>query len=447
MNWLPKSPRHNRRRPALNLERLEAREVPDANIVFYTAAREIEVTGTDEVDLIYIQPNGTNQVRVSVHDASSNARSNSAGELLWMSFNRSEFDRVIVKALGGNDTVTNTTDVPAELFGGAGDDQLTGGSGRDVLRGEAGNDVLKGGDGDDNLYGGSGYDKLYGEAGNDGLFAGHDQPLPASLISRYVPIKQTSAIRLLPQLNRERLDGGPGADRFLVHEDDSAKTDVYDSVWEDPRVNARVNFRDQKATYTDYLDNEFSPAAFTQAEIERIDEALAILHQQTGSTRFLKRHNATATTGEITFRRMGDSATSDISGRNHSNGEITLTNGAFSYGADFTVHTVLHEIGHNWENELTASFWPGSVPTAPDGTPLTFAGWSSLSFDAAGAPLDDAPFVSSYAQTNAVEDFAETWAYYWMRRADRPFYTDDGAALAEGDPKYDFIDALVNVLT
>jgi Ca2+-binding RTX toxin-like protein len=64
-----------------------------------------------------------------------------------------------------------------ELWGGAGHDRLDGGAGNDLLYGEAGHDILRGGDGDDQLFGGAGHDLLYGDAGNDWLDGGdgHDK--------------------------------------------------------------------------------------------------------------------------------------------------------------------------------------------------------------------------------------------------------------------------------
>lgn len=71
---------------------------------------------------------------------------------------------ISVSGLGGNDTITFIEAkgaLPAgQLFGGAGDDQLTGGSGADQLFGGAGNDVLTGGIGDDQVFDEAGDDRL-----------------------------------------------------------------------------------------------------------------------------------------------------------------------------------------------------------------------------------------------------------------------------------------------
>lgn len=62
----------------------------------------------------------------------------------------------------GNDT----------LEGREGNDSLTGMAGNDILRGEAGNDQLRGEDGNDTLEGGDGNDYMTGGLGNDSLVGG-----------------------------------------------------------------------------------------------------------------------------------------------------------------------------------------------------------------------------------------------------------------------------------
>ena len=78
----------------------------------------------------------------------------------------------------GTDTLSNIEN----LFGGAGNDNLTGnnsanlldgGTGNDTLSGDNGNDTLIGGDGNDTLSGDNGADSLLGGDGNDSLTGGN----------------------------------------------------------------------------------------------------------------------------------------------------------------------------------------------------------------------------------------------------------------------------------
>ena len=72
---------------------------------------------------------------------------------------------IATSALGGIANITN-------VFGGAGDDELTGNAAANTLRGNGGRDSLFGGDGIDSLYGGEGDDYLDGGKNIDFLFGG-----------------------------------------------------------------------------------------------------------------------------------------------------------------------------------------------------------------------------------------------------------------------------------
>jgi Ca2+-binding RTX toxin-like protein len=106
---------------------------------------------------------------------------------IWMNgkntyqFPSASVSRVVAYGQEGNDTiaVASSISIPADLYGGGGNDGLSGGGGNDLLVGGAGNDrllgeqgddLLSGGIGHDTLKGGSGKDRLYGEEGNDVLF-------------------------------------------------------------------------------------------------------------------------------------------------------------------------------------------------------------------------------------------------------------------------------------
>jgi Ca2+-binding RTX toxin-like protein len=105
-------------------------------------------------------------------------------------FTRASINSIIVKGLGGrdtldlrdvaltskiyggdgNDTIYGSATVD-RIYGGAGDDYIVGGAGNDILRGEAGADRIFGGDGRDNLYAGPGKDALRGQGGVDRIYA------------------------------------------------------------------------------------------------------------------------------------------------------------------------------------------------------------------------------------------------------------------------------------
>ena len=113
--------------------------------------------------------------------------------------------RVRVELRGGNDVVTNRTDVPLIAYGNDGDDRLYGGSLPDFLYGGSGADKLDGRAGSDYIYGASGSDKIYGGTGGDYLYAasGNDLILGGD-----------GDDQLYGELGRDRLDGGAGNDQL-----------------------------------------------------------------------------------------------------------------------------------------------------------------------------------------------------------------------------------------
>ena len=81
---------------------------------------------------------------------------------------------------GGDDVLTNNTNVPSELNGGFGNDTLNGGSGNDILIGGGGRDIANGNAGDDLIYSlGRGSDYVRSKSlnqlscgdGTDGVYA------------------------------------------------------------------------------------------------------------------------------------------------------------------------------------------------------------------------------------------------------------------------------------
>jgi PKD repeat protein len=74
--------------------------------------------------------------------------------------------------------VSGNLQLPAWMYGDAGDDRFKGGAGHDVILGGIGNDLLQGGGGRDLLIGGLGADRIVGNADDDILIAGftlHDR--------------------------------------------------------------------------------------------------------------------------------------------------------------------------------------------------------------------------------------------------------------------------------
>jgi Ca2+-binding RTX toxin-like protein len=233
------------------------------------------------------------------------------------------------------------------IWGGTGNDSLYGGVGDDVILGEVGNDLLSGMQGNDRLYGGSENDQLFGGEGLDGLFGG---------------------------VGYNQLQGESGADRFLYRSGFDSIVDYYSEDAAILFVNADANWSDN--------------------EIMNVDAGLHLAHMRTKNTTLLK----LADGGQLYFGRTvyyaPQGGTGTVLARNFGDGRIGFTTAAFQ-GLSPITNTVLHELGHNWdeENPYWTSFYPISWS-------FTLTGWKSFGTE----------FVSTYSQTSRNEDFAESFA-------------------------------------
>lgn len=314
----------------------------------------------------------------------------------------------VVYAGNGNDTVR----------GDSGADWLYGEAGNDNLYGDSGADRLFGGDGDDNLYGGTDNDNLNGGNGDDGLFGG---------------------------AGVDSLTGGAGDDRFLdrTWEDDYIffkvrqwQDSVTDYASNDARLGFQnagqqtVNFAGQNGSYT------FAAGNWTDAEIELLDSAFEKLHEATFNTRLLKRANGD---NQVFYRagaQIGSSGGSFSAAAWNSGGSVTF--------ASVNRGTLIHEMGHNWDEEYNASGWRAQsgwthnifwgIFGIPSG--YTRGGDSSGNWYHSSS----AGFVSGYARTNPNEDFAETFEAFFTNRAGWSSVTIPAG-------KFAFMQNMVNALT
>ncbi len=84
-------------------------------------------------------------------------------------FARNQLSQLVAYGGHGDDHIKlhGPIDIPAQLFGGPGDDHITGGRGNDRIDGQQGDDRLQGDGGDDQIRGGGGNDLILGEQGSD----------------------------------------------------------------------------------------------------------------------------------------------------------------------------------------------------------------------------------------------------------------------------------------
>ena len=302
-----------------------------------------------------------------------------------------------IQGQAGNDTIRggNTADI---LFGNEGDD---------VLQGYGGNDFLSGGNGNDSLYGGSGFDTLLGEAGEDGLFAGYG-------------------------IN-EVVNGGAGADRFLLNNTDSA-ADV-------TSLDAEIFFFDSTSGWTD-------------TKIEALDAGLRALHHRTGSTTVFK--DTLAANPMSIYLETAGTLGAGVRARNDwqwsgtwtTNGTITSETYTRKYSianwsessqvdSEWAALSIIHEISHSWDSYFEinqrvpagASRWiafaneSGWTNTDPGAGFTRAIAQTEEAFDRVWNPntqsfdvprrtwwyRNGSPFARSYGTFNALEDWATVW--------------------------------------
>ncbi len=107
-----------------------------------------------------------------------------------------------------HDALVALLEIPVKLFGTEADDVIEASTANEVINGLGGNDVLRAGDGNDTVDGGNGNDTIQGGAGFNVLRGGNGNDVFAGEA----------------QYGRHSIDGGAGADSFIVNSDGSAVT-------------------------------------------------------------------------------------------------------------------------------------------------------------------------------------------------------------------------------
>jgi hypothetical protein len=198
---------------------------------------------------------------------------------------------------------------------------------------------------------------------------------------------------------------------------------------------------------------EYDAAAWSDEEVLLVDRALRTMHLRTGNTLLLK----TASADNITLFRTGKSAHPNefnASGWNYSDWpdkpEIVFTDEAFNDGANWTLQTVFHEFGHNWDQPHENSFIPefralsGWTQNIIIGGP--FVTQYSRSGDGDWWYLADASFARDYGSDNPFEDWATTWAFYFMDLHGTP-YNDDSSNISAPADKVAIVAEFVDSIT
>jgi len=308
----------------------------------------------------------------------------------------------------GDDLIYGSTG-DDDLEGGAGDDYFEGGEGDDYIEGGAGNDILKGQNGNDSLFGDAGNDSLIGGNGRDGLFGGID--------------------------GVDRLEGNAGDDRFLpVAEGISGSPVVIDNVIDKQDEDVELIITNDLTVVGSKI---FEGAQWTDEEIKLVDTSLRTLHLHLSDASLL------TDSDDTTFTLFKYDNIPEYWGVNFrflnyiGFGESLLTN--FSYFVD---DTVFHEFAHNYD-ELSENPFITQFRAISDWDQTQDAG-DTLSLDGRWWYNDTSDdFFRQYGTTNPFEDYATTFAAYFLNEIGKYNYNSETGPTPE---KFDNIERLLTYL-
>jgi Ca2+-binding RTX toxin-like protein len=123
------------------LESLETRRLL-ASFASVNSNGTLSVVGGSKADTITVKIE-SNEVIANLNGAT-------------MSFDKGDVKRLWIDGFGGDDHITNETNLPSTLIGSSGNDSIEGGSANDSIEGDDGNDSLAGGEGNNTIDGGTG---------------------------------------------------------------------------------------------------------------------------------------------------------------------------------------------------------------------------------------------------------------------------------------------------
>jgi hypothetical protein len=222
-------------------------------------------------------------------------------------------------------------------------------------------------------------------------------------------------------------------DRFLVQEGDM----LGDFGSEDVKIEFKNTT--SKTTITDSDDNDhvYDPASWTDEDVQVVDEAFAVLQQRQGNNILLR----TSAGNEMQYVRLGETESKFAAW--NSGDTQQFSNNIFEVDENWTHQAVYHEIGHNWDTENPK--W---------NTFTGLSGWTEedKSDDASFTLSDDekwfyensADFAKDYGKTNPREDFATSFAAFFMDYSGEVYNGEGAANIPEKmDFSEDFLDDLI----
>jgi hypothetical protein len=305
-----------------------------------------------------------------------------------------------IRGFGGHDWISGDGNKD-HLYGGEGNDIIYGNSAEDTIRGGPGCDLIDGGDGDDTIWGEKGDDQLYGESGRDRIFGGPGNDL---------------------------LFGGGGNDILRGDDGDDILTgnSGTDELQDTSYLNAE-EYDDLRVAEAKAIEEEFGvdvgdggrkwtrrELGFLRSSLELLpDKVLDMWEGRLETLTYMRKEIFSLAALHPYATDYGASGLNSTAcwiydlGWGHADDKVE---GAF-------MATIVHETGHAYKKSpaLSSSEWSDFKE---------LSGWSG------GDPDPSAEFVSSYAETNADEDWAESFEHYFL---------DPEELKADARSKYDFL--------
>ncbi|MEM9083109.1 MAG: hypothetical protein AAGB34_05880 [Planctomycetota bacterium] len=340
-----------------------------------------------------------------VDKSGSNIRFRNNSGTTYGTFPESAASKIRIDLYKGNDnaSIYSSVNLPAEIYGGGGNDIINGSKKDDVIYGGSGNDTLTGNNGNDRLYGGDGTDTLKGSNGDDSLFGG---------------------------FAKDTLTGNSGSDRFLRRH--HSADNITDAGTSDTIIFLEAAGKRTTTSYT--TDFGF----WQDVQVERLDEIFDMWFDLVGTHAMLETPFyidgvewytplRVITRGNETSGNVARAASGFDGGMNL---EDNMLGDWASYGTgsslgnrNYAMNIITHEVGHSHENYAYPEFlrtrgWvsnPGrtvGLTQYPNGS----SNWWHDSSSVAG-------FVSGYSRYAGNEDYAESWQAYVIDEANYPGVT------------------------
>jgi len=206
------------------------------------------------------------------------------------------------------------------------------------------------------------------------------------------------------------LDGNGASDRFLLPENNEDIILGYDEV-NDVKI-----FFEHTTSSVSSNGSKYAAKVWSETDIEKVDRGLAAIHEKTGNN-LLLHHDAWAFDDEyLHCRRAGVRISGkSLGGWNDGLGTITLTDNAFTNNTAAVLITV-HEIGHEWDDEYAFDHgWLGLSGWTDDNPNSSSYVKSANTYGDDWWYLKSTKFVSTYAKNDPVDDFADSFAAYFLR--------------------------------